>query len=1544
MDDFATNNMPPDAIAIVGMSGRFPKAASVSELWDRLRNGVECISAYADDALRRAGVPEKILTDPNYVKAGASIENPADFDAELFGFNPREAAVTDPQQRVFLECCHEALEDAGCDPDRFKGAIGVFASATVSTYWHNNLMHGPSLQPVGDLQSLIGNDKDFLTTRVSYKLNLKGPSVNVQTACSSSLVAVHMACQSLLEGACDVALAGGVSVRFPSKMGYLYHPEGILSPDGHCRPFDIGAAGAVPGEGCGVVVLKRLEDAIENGDEIDSIVIGSATNNDGSLKVGFTAPSVEGQSEVIVAAQSMAGVDGDTITCIEAHGTGTRLGDPIEIRALTRAFRMTTSRNAFCALGSIKSNLGHLDAAAGVAGLIKAALQLKNRQIVPTLHFHAPNPELGLEESPFFVNAQLREWRSDHPLRAGVSSFGIGGTNAHVVLQEPPQARAGGPSRSWHLLTVSAKSETALEAATSRLRQRLEAEPTLPLADVAYTLNVGRRELPVRWSAVCRGAGDAVDLLGSFAKPAVTSAGGASVVFLFPGQGVQHPGMGEALYESEQVFREAIDRCSEMARPHLGGDLREALFPPDPRSDAAQSRIAQAELSQPCMFAVEHALAKLWMSWGVRPAAMLGHSSGEYVAAVIAGAISLEDGLGLVIERGRLIQSAPEGGMTAVGLPEEKVLALKGPSLSLAVVNGPSQCVVAGPYSDLEAFERRLDSEAVTWRRLNVTRPYHSAGLDPILAPFQEYAGRVRMASPQIPFISNASGTWFTRQDASDESYWTRHLRQTARFAEGVAEALRLSGAVFLELGPGRSVSGFIEQRADLPSSFEVISSLPHPREEKSALAVALVGLGRLWSKGAPVDWRSFYSGQRRRRVHLPTYPFERQTYRVEPSTSPEDRIGPSDGAGETPIEDWLYTQVWKQAPEAAPSLGERAIQAGSHWLVFASDGGFSDALTASLRDQGGVVFVVRSGSVFADPGDGEYAVHPTRAEDYRKLLDTVEAQTTEPIHVVHAWLAEDAILSAPDEEDAVQQLGFYSLVCLAQAFASRPSNRVRQIGIVTSGMCRITSARDLHPETATVIGACKAIPHEFPGIRCRILDIEPGTPPAARVHQVLREAARSSEEPLAAYRDGQRWTPGIERIARAEATDPSLLRELGVYLITGGLGGVALELASELAKRCRARLVLTSRSKFPPRQEWAGWISRHGHTDPTAQTIQRLLDFERHGASVQVKQADVTDLPAMSAIFREVAETFGEINGVVHAAGLPGGGMIAARNLADLAATLAPKVHGTLVLDRLLRGSSADFLMLCSSLISLIGGLGHADYCAANAFLDAFAHSRRGAPGPRVISVNWNAWRNLGMAARIDLPQGLSAWRETVQRTGIDSDEGRELFRRILASGLSHVAVSKEDLARQVRENYALSPQTSGAERAGAPDLHPRPKLSVAYVAAHSQTERSLVTIWQDSLGIREIGVNDNFFSLGGHSLLAGEIIARIHRDCGPLISMRAFFEAPTIEELTKVIEERLARDEEDARRRLAEMIANLDEAAIDAELEAHLGADRPV
>ncbi|HEX8354145.1 MAG TPA: SDR family oxidoreductase, partial [Pyrinomonadaceae bacterium] len=1466
-------------VAIIGMAGRFPGAKSLEEFWRNLKGGVESVTFFTPEELRSDGASPEDLADPNYVPAKAVLEDVELFDASYFDYNPREAEMLDPQHRVMLECAVEAFEDAGYDPERFPGRISVYAGVSAGSYLKANLASRPDLvERVGAYQVDIGNHGEFVPTTISYKLNLKGPSINVQTACSTSLVAVHAACQSLLNGESDMALAGGGSITFPHREGHLFQEEGIMSPDGHCRAFDAAARGTVGGEGAGLVVLKRLVDARADGDTIHAVIKGSAVNNDGSLKVGFTAPSVDGQAEVISEALALAGVDAETVTYVETHGTATPLGDPIEIAALTQAFRAGTQKRGFCAIGSLKSNVGHLDAGAGVAGLIKTVLALKHGEIPPSLHYERPNPKIDFEKSPFFVNARLTRWETDGaPRRAGVSSFGIGGTNAHVILEESPSDPPSGGTRPAQLLVLSARTGTALEAATANLGEYLSAHPEANLADVAYTLQTGRREFAHRRVLVARDTRDAAAALNArdpqrlptnFQEPRHRPN-----VFMFPGQGAQHVGMSQGLYEAEPLFREQVDRHAELLRPRLGLDLRDVLYPADAGAEEAARLLKQTFVTQPALFVVEYALARLWMSWGVRPAAMIGHSVGEYVAACLAGVFSADDALTLVAERGRLMQQLPAGLMLAVPLPEREVNALLTPGLSLAAVNAPNSCVVAGAADAVNEFRDALGRRGLDAQPLHTSHAFHSGMMEPILGEFAELVRGVKLSAPRTPFVSNVTGTWITGAEATDPRYWARHLRQTVRFDAGLGELLRESERILLEVGPGHTLSGYAGRHPEKSVGQVVLTSMRHPRDQRTDVETLLNALGKFWLAGGRVDWSGVTADEQRRRVTLPTYPFERKRYYVEPRPATREAATASGRAAlrKKPVAEWFYLPSWKRMPLPGAAVRDETRLG---WLVMADECGVGAELAARLAARGDVVVTVRAGERFAKSGERDYTIDPRRKEDYQTLLGALAAERLTPERVVHLWGVTDG--EEPSAGDAgfarAQELGLYSLIFLTQALAENSKETQHRITVVTNHAQEVGDGDVLRPEKATVMAACRVIPQEHPGINCRAVDVSvppPGSDRRGRLaEQLAGELTADAGDMTTAYRGRHRWVQTFEPVeAVPHEASSTRLRERGVYLITGGLSGVALVLAGHLAGAARARLVLTGREGLPERDSWDAWLAAHGDDDEVSYRIRRVRELEALGAEVLVLRADVSDEGQMRAALDHAERRFGALDGVIHGAALNGPDVdkeIAAMTPADCERHFRVKSRGLLVLEEVLRGREVDFCLVLSSLSSVLGGLNFTAYAASNIFVDALVQRHNQDGRGDWTSVNWDGW-NLDVAAEDEQSR-----RSRAEELWILPQEGAEAFGRILSMPpASQVVVSTGDLRARL-ERWVKPPDAAAAEpeqRVEASELHARPELASAYVAPENELEQEVADIWQELLGIRQVGINDNFFDLGGHS-----------------------------------------------------------------------------
>ncbi|MCX7748503.1 MAG: KR domain-containing protein [Clostridia bacterium] len=1201
-----------EGVAVIGMSGRFPGAKNIEEFWENLKQGKECITYFNKEDARACGIDEESINDPNYVFAGGILDDIELFDAGFFSLNPREAENLDPQQRLFLECSYEALEDAGYASNQYDYPIGVYAGSNMSYYFLYHLFN--KLGVKDDLAIAVGNDKDYLATRTSYQFNLKGPSMNIQTACSTSMTAIAMAYEGLLNYHCDMALAGGSGVKLPQKSGYLFQTGFIGSPDGHTRPFDADANGTVFTSAAGVVLLKRLEDAVRDGDHIYAVIKGMAVNNDGSTKVGFTAPSREGEAEVISTALNLAGIDPEDIGFVEAHGTGTSLGDPIEISALSKVFERSTKRKGFCAVGSVKSNIGHAISGAGVAGMIKTVLALKHKQIPPSINFHMPNPKIDFENSAFYVNTRLQDWESSgKPRAAGVSSFGFGGTNVHAVLEEAPYRESSRASRPWQLITLSARTLEALDEMCLNLARHIRQNPMIDFADAVYTLHVGRKEFECRRAIICKNLDDALRLL-----------------------------------------------------------------------------------------------------------------------------------------------EAKEG-----------------------------DCVFTGTAKEKDA--------------------------------------------------------------GSDE------------------------------------VNKLIE-------------------DSNSGAEKTLTEIGKLWVEGAVVDWKAFHRNERRLRIPLPTYPFDRKRYWVD-QYSMKDYLaaGRQPSAKSTVSTDWLYAPQWKRAKFI--SLDIENLNKKDCWLMFNDEMGLGDNAAKFLAEHGSDVIKVSKGDRFLRLNEKEYTVNPVSKQDYEALIKELSGQSKVVRTVLHLWnVTSDAPEASRLElSEECRKNGFYSLMFLAQALSQSSFDENIRIAAVSNNMHAISGEPQLHPEKATVLGASKVIPMEFNNLICQSIDVVlPGQSMILRdrlVKMILAELSAKMPEFTVALRGQHRWIQKVEKVEIENTDEGQWLRDGGIYLITGGLGGIGIALAEYLSGKGKVKLVLTRRSYFPERVKWQEWLDSHDTKDKTSILIHKLMQLEEAGSEVIAAGVDVSNLGQMRDLILRTNERFGRINGVFHAAGVSDNGLIQEKIVESAEKVFAPKVAGTVILDELLDDSELDFMVLFSSSSSIIGEAGFVDYAGANAFLDAYAYYKILKSNIFTVSINWDEWGEVGMAVNTN---------SRSRREKITVKDGFGLLESIIASkSLEQVIVAPGEFLKRLEDidNFRLKPFSGeNGVRQDAAKAYNRPELHTSYAPPGNKTEEIIAKIWQEHLGIYPVGINDDFFEIGGHSLMATAMISVLRKTFHKNISLQGFLENSTVAHLAQM------------------------------------------
>ncbi len=1529
-----------EPIAIIGIGCRFPGANNVEAFWKLLCEGQDAITEippnrWAGDAFYD---PDPMTKGKANTRWGGFVDQVDQFDPYFFGIAPREAACMDPQQRLLLQVAWQALENAGQAADQLAGSqSGVFVGISSNDYAHFQL----SSPVLVDAYAGTGNAHSIAANRLSFLLGLCGPSLAVDTACSSSLVAVHLACQSLRQGECDLALAGGVNVILAPQLTIAFSQMHLMAADGRCKTFDADADGYVRGEGCGLVVLKRLSQAMADGDHVWAVLRGSAINHDGPSN-GLTAPSGLAQQAVIRRALQNAAVAPSQISYIEAHGTGTPLGDPIEFNALKTVLMEGRAQNQLCALGSVKTNIGHLEAAAGIAGLIKATLSLYHGVVPPHLHFKKLNPHISLENVPLFIPTERRPWPETMGHRlAGVSSFGFGGANAHVVLEQRPAAEPSGPSRPVQLLMLSTKTRPALDQATDNLAAYLKQQPDLDLADVAYTLQTGRSTFNCRRVVICQDTRDAVTVLEGLDPQRVLSGQAQSanrpVTFMFPGMGDQYVNVASGLYQSEPVFRHWVDECCALLQLHLGLDLHDLMYPKEtsqpihparPEIDLRQmlrcapsiesSQIGQTSLAHSILFTVEYALAQLWMSWGIKPSTMIGYSIGEYVAACLAGVFSLEDGLRIVIQRANLAEGLPEGAMLAVALPEESLVPLLNQALSLCASNGAQMCVVGGPLENIAELERQLATQGVACRRLQASRAFHSKMMEPITEAIRELMQTIKLKPLLIPYISNVTGTWITSEQATDPSYWTTHMCQPVRFAAGIQALWEKPDNILLEVGIGQTLGGLALQHPAREKATDplVLFSLPAAYDKRSDLMLMLQSLGQLWLAGLAVDWPSFYAHERRRYCSLPTFPFEEQRCWFEyaaPRVAPAALPAMECASAKKDIAEWFYVPTWQRRPltRSNQQAAEKRF-----WLFFVDEQGLGQALAERQQQQGEDVTVVMIGTSLQRVREGVYTLNPRSSDDYLGLIRHLVQMHKPPNRIVHLWnvttKGNDSIEAMVDH---VQQFGFYSLLFLAQALGLQADAKPVQMWVISNEMQDVLGDEVICPEKAALLGPCKVIPTEYEHITCSSVDVVLSQGRSKNlVELLLTEFAAGVTDKVVAYRTQYRWVQSFEGIRLSDTTGGlARLRTNGVYLITGGLGGLGLALAEQLASIAQAKLILVGRSGLPPRSEWPAWLASHKSDDErTHRQIQQVLTLEDLGAEVLIAAADVSDLAQMRLVLDQTHKQFGRVNGVFHLAGVPGAGLIQLKTPDMAEQVMAPKLKGTLVLAVAVQDEPLDFMVLYSSVYAVAGGLGEVDYCAANAFLDAFTHYHRRRRSVLTFSVNWGPWEWDPWQSTLlsPIPQLARRVEQLRQEYGISMTGGVEALWRILAAELPQVLVLPQDWDSFVDQWLSLTPSSlqerilEGGPASGPISPSHRPALMTTYIAPTNKMEERIAEVWQDCLGITPIGIHDNFFQLGGHSLTATQVQARLQEVVGVLLPLRLVLVNPTISELAVAVE----------------------------------------
>jgi phthiocerol/phenolphthiocerol synthesis type-I polyketide synthase E len=1437
-------------IAVIGMSCNFSHSENINEFWANLRNGREMIHFYSDEELYSLNMHESLVEDSSYVKVVSILKNKESFDYRFFGYTKDEAAIMDPQIRLFHEYVWKALEDAGCDPYSYPGKIGLFAGASDNINWATHTIMKGNGSNVDPLFSGLISNRNYLSSLVSYRLNLRGPSYFLDTACSTSLVAVHVAVRNLLLKECTIAVAGGVKVTSTKTTGYQYEEGMISSRDGHCRTFDIDASGTMSTEGLGIVVLKRLQEAISDGDQIYAVIKSSVTNNDGGRKVGFTAPSVAGQSECIKMAHEIADVSPDSISYVEAHGTATRLGDPIEVEALNLAFG--NNKRKHCAIGSVKSNLGHVDTAAGIAGLIKTILALHYKEIPPSLHFKQANPEINFDDGPFYVNTALKTWGDgdNRPLRAGVSSFGLGGTNGHVVLEETPALESTSPGRPYHLFVFSAGTKNSLLRQINEFITSFDGASEPP-EDVAYTLT-RRAKLRFRASLVCESYPDAIDKLR---KPAVNEVEKRPlVVFMFSGQGSQYLNMGKALYENEPYFREIMDYGFGFLARITGDDYKEIVF--NDEITNGRGSINETKYTQPILFVFEYALAKLLIQWGVKPDFVIGHSIGELAAACISGVFSFDDGLIIVNERARMMSSMNGGAMLGVELPYPSVASYLENGLSVAAINMPNYCVVSGARDDIEGFAKNMSQKGVHTREIIVSHAFHSSLMDPMVKQFEEKVGKINLSNPNVPFISNITGKKVTGE-LTQAGYWARHARETVRFSDGIATIIEENvKTLFIEIGPGNALTNFCKRISQgNPNQPVVLNLVRHPMEKSDDRRLLADRLGQLWLHGIDIKWQEYYKGHIRRVVSLPTYCFEvnRLPTIVDPVPAIRESVLSDSRAAKNSIAEWFYLPNWKRAILLNV---ESSRYKWDNYLIFSDGSEFAFKLISYLVSKGHRVFEVLEGDHFA-----------------------ISSVGFDPEQIIYVWTPGKSRSNSPDASPGVPNGHFFSLLNFCKAFKVDEVTDDKKLFVITAGMQTVFEDEEgMNSGASAVLGILKVLPQENPHFFCCNVDVLPYEDQDRLVAGIYDEIRCNSNDPIVALRRGARWIEYYQKLHVDEYERNSIIKDGGVYLITGGLGVAGIHLAEYLLQKYASRVILVGLTDIS--------VQRDPNVVPGDAVLDKKISgkidgfnrLRRSSDRVEYVNADISDYNLFFDLVRNIEDRVGKIDGVIHTAGnLEPGNFKAVEkmNAADVDAHFGAKVGGLMNLYKIFKDRRPDFVWITSSLAAVLGGLTYTAYAAANISMDYFI---------RFIRRHMDNWLSVDLDA-------LTLNSLNTNDYGITGKEFIQVFERSFQlMSYPNVIVSTTELDYRV-EKYVRRKVSEQTPQADLFTNYEQPAARGRADTNGSSIEDRVCRVWQDFFGVDQIGIDLDFFEMGGDSLKAMTLSKRIYKEFGVDLPIKTFF-----------------------------------------------------
>ncbi|MFY9074802.1 beta-ketoacyl synthase N-terminal-like domain-containing protein [Malaciobacter mytili] len=1482
-------------VAIIAMAGKFPGANNIQELWDNLCQKVDVRQEFSNEELKLFTKDINQIDKDDFIKKGYAIKDVDKFDAKFFNLTSKQAKMLDPQHRLFLEIAWQGLESAGYALTENSQHIGVYAGANFNNYIFNIGEHFEMRDIDAYFDAMINNDKDYLTSKVAYHLNLTGPAISIQTSCSTSLAAIAMAYQALLDFQCDMAIAGGVGLNIPQERGYRYYKEGGLSKDAACHSFDKDASGVIHGNGLAVVILKRLEDALKDRDNIIAVIKGATINNDGNKKVAYFTPSVEGQREVISETLSVANVDSKDIHYIEAHGPGTPVGDPIEFKAICQAYGIDNSKNynKTCALGSIKSHIGHLGAASGVAGLINASLILKNRKIPAMMHYKKINPEINIENSPFYINTKLKDLDSSYPevLNAAISSFGIGGTNVHLILQSAPKVEY--KNRIWedscYLFPISAKNEKALHSQIKQLSNYLLNNKNQSLLDISYTLQQRRQHFSYRGFIVAKNYEDLqkkLQLERIHKNQILTASDNKTpcIVFMFSGVGEQYINMGYDLYLYQKVFKDTIDKCAHLAQKYLDGiDIREVLYPNNKAVIQAKKLIQKTEIALTILLSVEYALVKQLEYYGVVPNEMIGHSLGEYCAALVSEVFTLEQALSLVAFRGKLIQSCEAGAMLVVNKDTSKLKEILPQKLSLAVINAPQLNMISGPTLEIEKFEHKLKSSNISYSKLPGNRAGHSSTLDPILDEFETFINTMDLKKPKIPFISNVTGDWISEEEAISAKYWRKHLRQTVQFHKGLSLLINQKKTIFIEIGAGRGLTTIAKRHPEASRSLCAYSTMRSNNKKIDDNTVLYELLGSLWLEQYKINWETLTPFEHCRLVDIPTYAFDRESYWLDRTFIKRNNASVEKRED---VNTWFYTPSWLKLEANHQNDLKDEIK---NYIIFSPNNKLLYKISNYLQLNHNNIICINYGEMYQKIDEQNYIINANQTEDYNRLFEDLSHYFNKSLCIIHGWMLEKMNSFLNEDLNSfynsnTQVLGYYSVLAIMRVLTKYNLITKTRLVILSNQLYNIIGEEELSPNKSTLLGPCKVIPYEFPELDFIHLDIDEKsfTNEVAfdsLINDIVSYKPKDKYLSLA-YRNGIRWKPYYYPLStdfiKNKSQQSLNIKNNGIYLITGAFGGIGSIASKYLVSKSQdITLILVSKTALPPKKEWENYLKEQKDKN-ICNRIRQVQFLESKGAKVFTYALDISDKKSMTKLQKDINKNIGYVNGIIHAAGVVGGGLIQLEKSIKFHDNLNAKVVGTKLLYYLFANDNLNFILLCSSLGSLVGALGQVENTSANSFLDAFSQTfSKNITSTKIMTINWDYWLEVGMILQLaDRHKQITGDEITI---GILPNEGEKCFSILLnLLSMSNIVVSTADIhhllklrskathkALEIFENTNIIKQNSEERTTFTP-----------YVAARNSLEQVLVLLWENRLGVK-IGINDNFFELGGDSMIALPLMA---------------------------------------------------------------------